>query len=260
MNTLRIDSIPTENILGFQVSTLDQSETINLAIDGVLRGDPVMTFFCANPHSLVTAIKDNKFKSALQRCDLLTPDGIGIVLASKFLRGRICERVTGSDVFNGVSRELDSRKVASRIFFLGSSKDVLDAIELKFSRQFYHLIVAGTYSPPYKSEFTEEETRSMINRVNDAKTDILWVAMTAPKQEKWIMSNIDRLNVRFVGGVGAVFDFYIGRVKRSPLVFQKVGLEWLPRLLQEPRRLFKRNFISSPLFLFKVMQQRFSRY
>ena len=95
----------------------------------------------------------------------------------------------------------------------------------------------------------------MIEAINAAAPDVLWVGMTAPKQEKWIYRNRDRLDVGFIGAIGAVFDFYAGNIKRSPMLFQKCGLEWLPRLLQEPRRLFRRNFVSSPLFLWRLMGQ-----
>jgi N-acetylglucosaminyldiphosphoundecaprenol N-acetyl-beta-D-mannosaminyltransferase len=89
----------------------------------------------------------------------------------------------------------------------------------------------------------------MIEAVNSAKPDVLWVGMTAPKQEKWIANNISRLNVRFIGAIGAVFDFYAGKVKRSKPVFQRLGLEWLPRLINEPKRLWRRTFVSAPIFI-----------
>ncbi len=97
----------------------------------------------------------------------------------------------------------------------------------------------------------------MTDAINTAKPDVLWVGMTAPKQEKWIHQHRDQLDVKFIGAIGAVFDFYTGKVKRSHPVFQKMGLEWLPRLLREPRRLFRRNFVSSPKFLWLVLKQRF---
>ena len=99
----------------------------------------------------------------------------------------------------------------------------------------------------------------MVEAINRAKPDVLWVGMTAPKQEKWVRQHRDRLEVRFIGPVGAVFDFFIGRVQRSHPLFQRLGLEWLPRLLQEPRRLWRRNFISNPSFLLRVLRARLAR-
>jgi N-acetylglucosaminyldiphosphoundecaprenol N-acetyl-beta-D-mannosaminyltransferase len=158
-----------------------------------------------------------------------------------------------------VSEELN-RAGGKSYFFLGSTEKTLAAIRDKMIGDYPHIRFAGAYSPPYKPVFSEAENERMIEAVNEAKTDVLWVGMTAPKQEKWILQNIDRLDVKFVGAIGAVFDFYVGNVKRSHPVFQKMGLEWLPRLLQEPRRLFRRNFVSSPVFLFHVIRQKIRRH
>jgi len=98
----------------------------------------------------------------------------------------------------------------------------------------------------------------MIEQINRAAPDVLWVGMTAPKQEKWIFANKERLQVKFIGAIGAVFDFYSGNVKRSHPFFQRLGLEWLPRLLRDPRRLWRRTFISSPIFLYKILKQKYS--
>jgi N-acetylglucosaminyldiphosphoundecaprenol N-acetyl-beta-D-mannosaminyltransferase len=111
----------------------------------------------------------------------------------------------------------------------------------------------GTFSPPFKEDFSHEENLTMIETINRAKPDVLWVGMTAPKQEKWIYENREKLDVKLLGPVGAVFDFYTGKVKRSAPIFQKTGLEWLPRFLREPRRLWKRNLISTPRFILRVI-------
>jgi len=123
----------------------------------------------------------------------------------------------------------------------------------------YPKIEVGVYSPPFKPEFGEEDNAKMVEAVNAFKPDVLWVGMTAPKQEKWIYQNREKLDVYFIGAIGAVFDFYIGRIKRSHPVFLKLGLEWLPRLLQEPGRLWGRNFVSNPMFLYRVIAQMIKR-
>jgi len=116
--------------------------------------------------------------------------------------------------------------------------------------------IAGTYSPPFKPEYTSEEKQHMVELVNESAADVLWVGMTAPKQEKWIHQLQSGLDVPFAGAIGAVFDFYTGQIKRSPAVFQKLGLEWLPRLIQEPKRLWRRMFLSAPIFLLDVAAAR----
>jgi N-acetylglucosaminyldiphosphoundecaprenol N-acetyl-beta-D-mannosaminyltransferase len=248
----------TETILDYPI-TLDSTETCVERIMAWLdRGGKARVFVCANPHSLVMARSDPFFRRAMLKADLLTPDGAGIVLASKILGGSIRTRVTGSDIFAGLNRALD-RKGGGRVFFLGSSAANLEVIKKKMAEVYPGLEVAGTYSPPFKAEFSPEDSRRMVAAVNACRPQVLWVGMTAPKQEKWIHLNRERLDVNFIGAVGAVFDFFIGRVKRSHPFFQSIGLEWLPRLLQEPGRLWRRNLISTPLFLAMVLRARESR-
>ena len=243
-----------EKILGYRITTMNTEECVKKILSWIDANADGKTFVCANPHSLVEARHDPLFQQALHYGDLVTPDGTGIVLASKMLGGSIRERVTGSDIFQGLNEALNKSKNKS-CFFLGSTEQTLTDIQAKMAIEYPNIKFAGSYSPPYKAEFNEDESRQMIEAVNLAKPDVLWVGMTAPKQEKWIYQHRVKLDVKFMGAIGAVFDFYVGNVKRSHSVFQQMGLEWLPRLLQEPRRLFRRNFISSPLFLAMVMAQ-----
>ncbi len=210
-------------------------------------------FACLNPHSHVIAQGDPAFSAALHATDWLVPDGAGVVLASRFLGCPVHERITGSDIFYGLHERLN-RKGRGSIFFLGSTDEVLEDIRQRMAVDYPNLRLAGTFSPPYKAEFSSTELDTMIDAINTAKPDVLWVGMTAPRQEKWIHQNRHRLQVKFIGAIGAVFDFYTGRVKRSHPVFQKLGLEWLPRLLQEPRRLWRRMFVSAPLFVAEVVK------
>jgi N-acetylglucosaminyldiphosphoundecaprenol N-acetyl-beta-D-mannosaminyltransferase len=246
---------PTENILGYSVTSQSVSQCLDLIGKWLDAGEKGRVFVCANPHSLVEAKKDPLFQQAILSADLVTPDGVGIVIASRILGGTIRERVTGSDIFWGLSAGLN--KIGGKsCFFLGSSEKTLTAMKARMALEYPNIRIAGFCSPPYKPEFSVEDSRKMVAAVNAARPDVLWVGMTAPKQEKWIFQHRDQLDVKFIGAIGAVFDFYAGNIKRSHPVFQKMGLEWLPRLLQEPGRLFKRNFVSSPLFLWRVFLQK----
>lgn len=210
---------------------------------------------CMNPHSYAVALRDAPFSRALHAADWLIPDGSGIVIASHVLGGNIRQRITGSDIFytlNSKANELGGLSV----FFLGSIPDCLEEIRVRMERDYPKIRFAGSYSPPFKQEYAEDELDAMIAAINQASPDILWVGMTAPKQEKWIHQNLHRLDVRFAAAIGAVFDFYTGRVIRSHPIFQRLGLEWLPRLVQEPRRLWKRMFISAPIFMWHVVRAR----
>lgn len=246
----------TENLLDYAVDASGVAACVGSIAEWVTTGDRGRWLACINPHSYVVALDDPAFTAALHHADWLIPDGAGIVLASKILGGTIRERVTGSDIFWGLHAMLNRQGGAS-VFFLGSTEETLARIAEKMAIDYPNIRLAGTYSPPYKPEFSDEDNRLMVEAVNRAKPDVLWVGMTAPKQEKWIHQNRELLDAKFIAAVGAVFDFYTGRVKRSHPLFQRLGLEWLPRLLQEPRRLFRRNFVSSPVFLLRVLARKF---
>jgi N-acetylglucosaminyldiphosphoundecaprenol N-acetyl-beta-D-mannosaminyltransferase len=212
---------------------------------------------CLNPHSYAVARNDSVFRKALQGADWLVPDGVGILIAGRILARPLTERITGFDIFQGVLRATDHS--GGSVFFLGSTEQTLSLIAEKIVKEYPNIRLAGTYSPPFKPEYDSEELDEMIEVIARSGADVLWVGMTAPKQEKWIAANRDRLQVHFAGAIGAVFDFYVGNVKRSHPVYQKLGLEWLPRLLQQPRRLWRRMLISAPIFLWDVLRARFKR-
>jgi N-acetylglucosaminyldiphosphoundecaprenol N-acetyl-beta-D-mannosaminyltransferase len=188
---------------------------------------------------------------------LLVPDGVGIVLAAKILGLAIKERVAGYEFFVEFSKRA-SEIGTIRYFFLGSTETVLQNIVSRMAREFPAIEIAGTLSPPFKDESSDKENQDMLQVINASKTDILWVGMTAPKQEKWIHANRNMLEVPLACGIGAVFDFFAGTKPRSAKWLQKLGLEWFPRFLREPQRLWRRNIISTPLFLMAVIRQRFS--
>ena len=143
-----------------------------------------------------------------------------------------------------------------RVMFMGSSERVLELIRERAAVEYPNLEVM-TYSPPYKPEFSDEDNRAIIQAINEANPDLLWIGMTAPKQEKWTYSHWTELDIHcHVGTIGAVFDFYAGTAKRAPLWWQKHGLEWLYRLLKEPKRMWRRYVIGNPLFVWNVIREK----
>ena len=141
--------------------------------------------------------------------------------------------------------------------FMGSSEKVLSLIREHAAKDFPHLEVV-TYSPPFKAEFDDEDNRAIVDAINAAQPDLLWIGMTAPKQEKWTYSHWNELRINcHVGTIGAVFDFYAGTVKRAPLWWQQHSLEWLYRLVKEPRRMWRRYLIGNMLFLWNITKERF---
>lgn len=247
-----------EDILGYSVDTCSAAAWAAEAVDGWEINRAPKWLACLNPHSYAVAREDKQFAAALKDADWLIPDGAGVVLASRALGGSIHQRVTGSDVFLELMKRLEYVG-GKKVFFLGGTERTLGLISARLARDYPGVELAGTYSPPFKARYSSEELDAMIEAVNAARADVLWVGLTAPKQEKWIYENRSRLEVRVVAAVGAVFDFYAGTVKRSAPLFQKLGLEWLPRLLQQPKRLWRRMFVSAPVFLFHVARARFAK-
>lgn len=206
-----------------------------------------------NPHSYIIARKDGRFCEALQSADLLIPDGTGIQLAARVLLGRKIEKIAGSDLHEVIIDSLGRR--GGSCFYLGSSEETLSKIRERLAAEHPSLRI-GTFSPPFRERFTEEENDAMIRAVNSFVPEALFVGMTAPKQEKWVHEHRARLSVPLICPVGAVFDFYAGTVRRSGEFWIRMGLEWLPRLLREPKRLWRRNFISTPLFLLHLIREK----
>ena len=210
-----------------------------------------------NAFSYNNARKDVLFEEALTKGDVLIPDGISIVRTCHLLKAksRPKERIAGWDLFTFEMHRLN--KKGGKVMFLGSSEKVLGLIQKNAASRYPNLEVV-TYSPPYKPQFTVEDDLNMVKAINDADPDLLWIGMTAPKQEKWAYANWDRLNIHcHVGTVGAVFDFFAGTYKRAPEIWQKLGLEWLYRLLAEPRRMWRRYIIGNMEFISLVVRERF---
>jgi N-acetylglucosaminyldiphosphoundecaprenol N-acetyl-beta-D-mannosaminyltransferase len=209
-----------------------------------------------NAHSFNTAQNDTLFAAALQNGDYLIPDGASIVKACRWLKTKSQpqERVAGWDLFEFEMGRLNEK--GGRCMFMGSSPKVL-ALIVERAKTVYPNIEVVTYSPPYKPVFTEEDNRAIIQAINDADPDLLWIGMTAPKQEKWTYSHWGELNIHcHVGTIGAVFDFFAGTYQRAPRWWQEHSLEWLYRLIKEPRRMWRRYVIGNPLFLWNICKER----
>ena len=246
-----------------------------------------------NAHSFNTAKKDKLFAEALTNGDALIPDGVSIVKACRWIKAKSQpkERIAGWDLFefemnkleqlgicdeeigvdnsslnNSQSASADNSKLKTQnskfrerpltVMFMGSSQKVLDLIVKRTAEVYPHLKVV-TYSPPYKPEFSDEDNKAIIDAINAADPDLLWIGMTAPKQEKWTYSHWSELNIHcHVGTIGAVFDFFAGTVERAPMWWQRNGLEWLYRLLKEPKRMWRRYIIGNALFLWNMLKEK----
>mgnify|MGYP000171575674 FL=1 len=208
-----------------------------------------------NAHSFNTAQKDDLFADALRNGDYLIPDGVSIVKACKWLKAKSQpkERIAGWDLF---MLEMDKlNRKGGKCFFMGSSPNVLELVKKRAATD-YPNITVETYSPPYKPEFSKEDNEAIIHAINQACPDLLWIGMTAPKQEKWAFEHWDELDIHcHCGTIGAVFDFFAGTIKRAPQWWQRHSLEWLYRLMKEPKRMWRRYVLGNILFLYNITKE-----
>ncbi len=209
-----------------------------------------------NAYSYNMAQENTRFAEALKQGDVLIPDGMSIVKACRWLQAssQPQERIAGWDLF---AFEMDKlNRTGGTCFFLGSSPQVLARIEQRAAVDYPHIRVV-TYSPPYKPQFTAEENQAMIAAIDQAQPDLLWIGMTAPKQEIWAYTHWKELPINcHAGTIGAVFDFYAGTMQRAPQAWQDSGFEWLYRLWKEPRRLWKRYLIGNARFLWLMAKEK----
>jgi N-acetylglucosaminyldiphosphoundecaprenol N-acetyl-beta-D-mannosaminyltransferase len=208
-----------------------------------------------NAHSYNITRQDEFYAESLAKSDVLLPDGISVVWAVRLLTGKKLHKIAGADLFFFEMNRLN--KLGGSCFFLGSSENTLNLIINRSSSEFPNVRI-GKYSPPYKPLFTAEDNNIMIESVNAFNPDVLFVGMTAPKQEKWAYEHLESLKAGHICCIGAVFDFYAGTVSRAPGWMINMGLEWFYRLVKEPSRLWRRYLIGNSKFVWYVIKEMFS--
>ena len=209
-----------------------------------------------NQYSYCIAEKDLEFKNALLGAEILLPDGVAITAAVRFLYGKSIRKIAGADLHQYLLKYLNQK--AGRCFYLGSSEAILQSIQNRLKKE-YPLVEAGFYSPPYHASFSEEDSSAMIKAVNAFHPEVLFIGMTAPKQEKWAYQFHSNLETRLTCCIGAVFDFYAGSVQRPHQIWINLGLEWLGRLVREPKRLWKRYLYYGPIFIYDILMKKLKR-
>jgi N-acetylglucosaminyldiphosphoundecaprenol N-acetyl-beta-D-mannosaminyltransferase len=230
------------------------SKTWTLPLQMGSKYDQKLLINTINAYSFIVAQKDSEFYKALLQSDMLIPDGIGIVYAFQFLYGIKIEKIAGYNLFIYELGLLN--QTGGKCFFLGSSERVLSLIVQRVAKE-YPNVRFSTYSPPYKPVFSDDDNNAMIDAVNAFSPDVLFVGMTAPKQEKWAATHFERLNVKHIGCIGATFDFYAGTMERAPKWIIRINLEWLYRLVKEPKRMWRRYLLGNPKFTFLILREKF---
>jgi N-acetylglucosaminyldiphosphoundecaprenol N-acetyl-beta-D-mannosaminyltransferase len=202
-------------------------------------------------HGIVEAEKHADFKYIINSADMFVPDGISVVWLARLKGFDMKKRITAADLMQEFFKVAEKESFSN--YFYGDTNETLQALNKKLLLEFPNLKIAGSYSPPFR-EPTEEEDRKIIEKINQAKPDVLWVGLGLPKQEKWIFEHKEKLDIPVVIGVGAGFKFLSGKVRRVPSWLGNFGLEWLWRFLHEPKRIWRRVFIYMPIFFWLVVK------
>lgn len=242
------------NILGVRFQNLTHTETVEFMEGMISIGKPHM--ICTpNADHVVCIQRDREFKDIIANADLVVADGMAVVYAS-YLLGKPLKQNVGGRLLLPSMAKLSASK-GYRIFLLGGSSPLINQKATDQLRRDYPGIrIVGHYSPPLMSEFDETETARMISLINASKPDVLFVCLGTPKQEKWIAHNLDRLSPPVCLGIGVALDMIAGKVRQPPRWISEIGFEWLFRMLQEPKRLYKRYLINDLVFFYWVLQQR----
>lgn len=242
-------------ILGIPVSSLTMSETVDRVVRwGASNGRAShgRMVFATTVHGLIEGYRDSSFREILTQAAMVTPDGMPLVWLGNLHGHAEMERVDGPTLMLKVCEE--SQRVRVRHFFYGGAPGVAEELAATLKERFPGIQIAGCYSPPFRP-LTESEKVGVTRRINDSGADIVWVGLGTPKQERWAMEMRSRVEAQVLITVGAAYDFHTGRVKRAPRWLQKTGLEWVYRLWQEPRRLWRRYLSTNPLFVALVLME-----
>ena len=240
--------IPTCNILGVNIAAINMEWLVEYLDKNLsdIKGDYICV---SNVHTTVTSYEDASY-CAVQNGGLMAiPDGGPLSTVGRRRSCKNMARTTGPSLMGEIFKI--SAKKGYRHYFYGSKQETLELLEKKLKENYPGIKIAGMYSPPFRP-LTEEEDKAVIERINEANPDFVWIGLGAPKQEKWMAAHQGKIDGLMLG-VGAGFDYYAENIKRAPMWMQKHNLEWVYRLVQDPKRLFKRYWSTNTKFIWNAM-------
>jgi N-acetylglucosaminyldiphosphoundecaprenol N-acetyl-beta-D-mannosaminyltransferase len=243
--------LPRANILGIGVSAIDSAKALDAITGWIARGEA--NYVCVTGvHGLMESQRDASLRRIHNRAGLVTPDGMPLVWLSRLKGYQGVKRVYGPDLM----LECCALSVGKgyRHFLYGGQEGVPELLAQRLRHRFPGLVITGWHSPPFRT-LSSEEDEAIVRRINDAGADIVWVGLSTPKQERWMSEHLGRLQAPVMIGVGAAFDFHAGLKRQAPRWMRQSGLEWLFRLMMEPRRLWRRYLINNPLFMGHLVLQ-----
>ena len=232
------------NILGVNVDMVNIEESADIILR-FLDEDGFKRVFTPNSEIIMMAYEDEEFRKALNKADLLTADGIGVVYASKILGKSISERAAGFDIAKSVLSKIS--KTGHKLYLFGAKPGVAEEAKAKMEEEYPGIQIVGTHDGYFKSKDVPE----IIDDINNSGAELLFVCLGAPAQEMWIDENADKLNVKVAMGIGGSLDVFAGKVERAPEFYCKHGLEWFYRLKKEPWR--AKRMMALPKFALTVM-------
>jgi len=236
------------NLFGLEFDNLKMTDAVNVTKE-IVASNAKETVFFVNPDCLNKIFKDTGYFEVLKSADYVYPDGIGINIACKMIKNPLKENVNGTDMLPFLCRMCAEHDYG--MYLLGGKPEVAEKMAAKLKTQYDNLRIVGGADGFFDHE---TQSRQIIDQINAAKPDILLVAFGAPMQEKWISKYKDAIDCKVFMGVGGLFDFYSGNIRRAPKWMREMGLEWVYRLLQEPGRMWKRYIVGNPLFIFRVLK------
>jgi N-acetylglucosaminyldiphosphoundecaprenol N-acetyl-beta-D-mannosaminyltransferase len=239
------------NVLGVGASAVSMTQTLDIIGGWIAHRRP--NYVCVTGvHGVMESQRDENLREIHNTAGLVTPDGMPLVWLSRLQGRRHVERVYGPDLMLALC-ELSVSK-GYRHFLYGGTEDALQRLTSNLQQRCPGIQIVGKYSPPFRP-MTEEEDEQVVQMINEADPDIVWVGLSTPKQERWMAAHVNRLTAPVLLGVGAAFDFHSGLKKQAPRWMQRNGLEWLFRLATEPRRLGRRYLVNNPLFVLLTLRQ-----
>lgn len=234
------------HVLNIPISNINKIDAKKIILDW-FNDENTKIIFTPNPEIVMAAQKDKKLRKAIKSADMVVPDGIGVVWASKYSESKLPERVAGYDLVQSLFKEMSHMN--KTIYFLGGAPKVAEEASYKMKRKYHKINIIGIND----GYFDKEKEILIIQEINKLKPDLLLVGLGAPRQEKWLYDNKTKLNAKVCIGVGGSFDVMAGKTKRAPMIFQKLGLEWFYRLITQPKRIVR--MLQLPVFAFMVVKK-----
>ncbi|MBW4670964.1 MAG: WecB/TagA/CpsF family glycosyltransferase [Cyanomargarita calcarea GSE-NOS-MK-12-04C] len=246
------------NIGGIEIDKYSFYEVIETIGNHVLTKGQPSYVVTPNAQHIISLQKDNRFREIYRKAFLVVPDGVSLLWSAKFLQTPLNGRVNGTDLFERLCEVAQEKGL--KIFLLGGRPGAAEKAKETLQKRLVGIQIVGTHCPPYEFESQEKEVALINTKIKAAAPDILFVGLGAPKQEYWIHDNYQELGVPISVGIGVSFELVANMVQRAPVWMQKWGLEWLFRLIVEPKRLWKRYVMGNPQFLWLVLMQRLGLY